>query len=149
MAVRRVLLRIFSATASSAVLMLPAAAQERTASRPRQLPPVTITAPDVTPAGRVARPKPSQNRGARSRTAVRSNQPVTAGASGVTPGTSSDGAAALQPTAASAVRISGAEVNAVPFSRVGEALEAVPGLIVTQHSGRGQSQPIFPAWLQP
>src|SRR6185436_15525635 len=143
MAVRRVLLRIFSATASSAVLMLPAAAQERTASRPRQLPPVTITAPDVTPAGRVARPKPSQNRGARSRTAVRANQPVTAGASGVTPGTSSDGAAALQPTAASAVRISGAEVNAVPFSRVGEALEAVPGLIVTQHSGEGKANQYF------
>ena len=140
---RRVLLRIFSATASSAVLMLPAAAQERTASRPRQLPPVTITAPDVTPAGRVARPKPSQNRGARNRTAVRSNQRVAAGASGVTPGTSSDGAAALQPTAASAVRISGAEVNAVPFSRVGEALEAVPGLIVTQHSGEGKANQYF------
>ena len=123
--------------------MLPAAAQERTASRPRQLPPVTITAPDVTPAGRVARPKPSQNRGARSRTAVRSNQPVTTGASGATPGTSSDGAAALQPTAASAVRISGAEVNAVPFSRVGEALEAVPGLIVTQHSGEGKANQYF------
>ena len=140
---RRVLLRIFSATASSAVLMLPAAAQERTASRPRQLPPVTITAPDVTPAGRVARPKPSQNRGARNRIAVRSNQRVAAGASGVTPGTSSDGAAALQPTAASAVRISGAEVNAVPFSRVGEALEAVPGLIVTQHSGEGKANQYF------
>jgi len=123
--------------------MLPAAAQERTASRPRQLPPVTITAPDVTPAGRVARPKPSQNRGARNRTAVRSNQRVAAGASGVTPGTSSDGAAALQPTAASAVRISGAEVNAVPFSRVGEALEAVPGLIVTQHSGEGKANQYF------
>ena len=123
--------------------MLPAAAQERTASRPRQLPPVTITAPDVAPPERVARPKPSQNRGARSRNAVRSNQPVTAGASGVTPGTSSDGTAALQPTAASAVRISGAEVNAVPFSRVGEALEAVPGLIVTQHSGEGKANQYF------
>ena len=123
--------------------MLPAAAQERTASRPRQLPPVTITAPDATPPKRVARPKPSQNRGARSRTAVRSNQPVAAGASGVTPGTSSDGAAALQPTAASAVRISGAEVNAVPFLRPGEALEAVPGLIVTQHSGEGKANQYF------
>ena len=143
MAVRRVLLRIFSATASSAVLMLPAAAQERTASRPRQLPPVTVTAPDATPPGRVARPKPTQNRGARNRTAVRANQPVTAGASGLTPGTSSDGAAALQPTAASAVRISGAEVNAVPFSRVGEALEVVPGLIVTQHSGEGKANQYF------
>jgi hypothetical protein len=143
MAVRRVLLRIFSATASSAVLMLPAAAQERTASQPGQLPPVTITAPNATLPKRVAQPKPSQNRGARGRTAVRLNRPVTAGASGVTPGTSSDGAAGLQPTAASAVRISGAEVNAVPFSRVGEALEAVPGLIVAQHSGEGKANQYF------
>ncbi|HEY6601453.1 MAG TPA: TonB-dependent receptor [Xanthobacteraceae bacterium] len=123
--------------------MLPAEAQERTASQPGELPPVTITAPNATPAQRVARPKPSQNRGARSRTAVRSNQPVAAGASGVTPGTSSDGAAGLQPTAASAVRISGAEVNAVPFLRPGEALEVVPGLIVTQHSGEGKANQYF------
>ena len=123
--------------------MLPAAAQERTASQPDELPPVTITAPNATPPKRGARPKPSQNRGARSRTAVRSSQPVTAGAGGVTPGTSSDGAAALQPTAASAVRISGAEVNAVPFLRPGEALEVVPGLIVTQHSGEGKANQYF------
>ncbi|MBR1268998.1 TonB-dependent receptor [Bradyrhizobium sp. AUGA SZCCT0222] len=121
--------------------MLPAEAQER-ASQPGQLPPVTITASDPTPK-RAARSKPSQNRGAPNRTAIRSNQPVTAGTSGVTAGTSSDGAAALQPTAASAVRISGAEVNAVPFLRPGEALEAVPGLIVTQHSGEGKANQYF------
>ena len=123
--------------------MLPAAAQERTASQLGQLPPVTITAPNATPPQRVARPKPSQNRGARSRTAVRSNQPVTAGGSGVTPGTSSDGAAALQPTAASAISFTGEQVNAVPFARVGEALEVVPGLIVTQHSGEGKANQYF------
>ncbi|MBR1234513.1 TonB-dependent receptor [Bradyrhizobium sp. AUGA SZCCT0182] len=121
--------------------MLPAEAQER-ASQPGQLPPVTITASDPTPK-RAARSKPSQNRGAGNRTAIRSNQPVAAGASGVSPGTSPDGAAALQPTAASAVRISGAEVNAVPFLRPGEALEVVPGLIVTQHSGEGKANQYF------
>ncbi|MEH2559472.1 hypothetical protein V1286_007001 [Bradyrhizobium algeriense] len=140
---RRVLLRIFSATASSAVLMLPAEGQEWTASQPDQLPPVTITAPNATPPKRIARPKQPQNRGARSRTAVRSNQPVTAGAGGVTPGTSSDGAAALQPTAASAISFTGEQVNAVPFVRVGEALEVVPGLIVTQHSGEGKANQYF------
>ncbi|MET0706723.1 MAG: TonB-dependent receptor, partial [Tardiphaga sp.] len=62
---------------------------------------------------------------------------------GVTPGASFDGAAALQPTAASAKRISGAEVNAVPFLRPGEALEVVPGLIVTQHSGEGKANQYF------
>jgi hypothetical protein len=142
MAVSRVLLRIFSATASSAVLMLPAAAQERTASQPSQLPAVTITASDPTPK-RAARSRPSQDRSALNRAAIRSNQPITATASGMTPGTSSDGAAALQPTAASAVRISGAEVNAVPFLRPGEALEVVPGLIVTQHSGEGKANQYF------
>jgi len=49
----------------------------------------------------------------------------------------------MQPTAASALTISGAEVNAQPFSRVGEALEVVPGLIVTQHSGEGKANQYF------
>ena len=39
--------------------------------------------------------------------------------------------------------ISGAEVNARPFSRAGEALEVVPGLIVTQHSGEGKANQYF------
>jgi hypothetical protein len=34
-------------------------------------------------------------------------------------------------------------VNAVPFLRPGEALEAVPGLIVTQHSGEGKANQYF------
>ena len=41
------------------------------------------------------------------------------------------------------MRISGAEVNAVPFLRPGEALEVVPGLIVTQHSGEGKANQYF------
>jgi len=49
----------------------------------------------------------------------------------------------MQPTAASAITISGAEVNARPFLRPGEALEAVPGLIVTQHSGEGKANQYF------
>ena len=34
-------------------------------------------------------------------------------------------------------------MNARPFSRVGEALEVVPGLIVTQHSGEGKANQYF------
>lgn len=49
----------------------------------------------------------------------------------------------LLPTAASEVRISGEEVNALPVSRVGEVLEVVPGLIVTQHSGEGKANQYF------
>ena len=124
-------------------MVSPALAQAaRTESGAGQLPPVTISPPEATPPKRVARPKPARNRGTRSTTAARSNQPAES-ARGVTPGASSDGAAALQPTAASAVRISGAEVNAVPFLRAGEALEVVPGLIVTQHSGEGKANQYF------
>lgn len=49
----------------------------------------------------------------------------------------------MQPAAASAMTIGGADVNARPFSRPGEALEAVPGLIVTQHSGEGKANQYF------
>ncbi|HMM90986.1 TonB-dependent receptor [Bradyrhizobium sp.] len=49
----------------------------------------------------------------------------------------------MQPTAASATTIGGAEVNALPFARPGEALEVVPGLIVTQHSGEGKANQYF------
>ena len=36
-----------------------------------------------------------------------------------------------------------------PLARPGEVLETVPGLIVTQHSGAGQGEPVLPARLQP
>ncbi len=45
--------------------------------------------------------------------------------------------------AASEKNISGEEVNARPFSRPAEALEVVPGLIVTQHSGDGKANQYF------
>ena len=51
--------------------------------------------------------------------------------------------------ASSAGVISGAEINNRPITRPGEVLEAVPGLIVTQHSRGGQGQPVLPARLQP
>jgi len=66
--------------------------------------------------------------------------PVT---SGVTSGSATSGPGYLQPTAASEVRISGEQLNARPASRVGEVLEAVPGLIVTQHSGEGKANQYF------
>ena len=42
-------------------------------------------------------------------------------------------------TASSQKLLTGAQVNAIPFSRPGEALEVVPGLVVTQHSGEGKA----------
>ncbi len=61
----------------------------------------------------------------------------------MTSGSATTGPAYLQPTAASAVTIGGAQVNALPFARSGEALEVVPGLIVTQHSGEGKANQYF------
>lgn len=50
----------------------------------------------------------------------------------------------LEPAeSASEKHISGAEVNARPLSRPGEALEVAPGLIVTQHSGDGKANQYF------
>src|SRR3954469_530595 len=45
--------------------------------------------------------------------------------------------------AASEFVYSGARVNAYPVSRPGEVLEAVPGLVITQHSGEGKANQYF------
>jgi len=45
--------------------------------------------------------------------------------------------------AASEQRISGETLNTRPVTRPGEILEAVPGLIVTQHSGEGKANQYF------
>ena len=142
MTVRRAVSGFLSAAASSVACVLPTAAHESDVPHRHSLPPVTITAPAATPPKRVARPKPRGVHGTRSSTATRSDRPA-AGASGASPGGSPDKTAALQPAAASAVRFTGAEVNAVPFARPGEALEIVPGLIVTQHSGEGKANQYF------
>ncbi|MGJ0622539.1 MAG: TonB-dependent receptor [Methylocystis sp.] len=46
-------------------------------------------------------------------------------------------------TASSEKFFTGAEVNALPFARSSEALEIVPGLIVTQHSGDGKANQYY------
>ena len=45
--------------------------------------------------------------------------------------------------AASELRVPGATLNNLPIIRPGEVLEAVPGLIVTQHSGEGKANQYF------
>src|SRR5262249_7293972 len=107
-----------------------------------QLPAVTVSPPEARPR---SRPKPSRReQTALNPTTIPPSVPVPLQASsGVTSGSATAGPAYMQPTAASAISISGTEVNARPFSRVGEALEAVPGLIVTQHSGEGKANQYF------
>ena len=62
---------------------------------------------------------------------------------GATSDSATSGQADLQPASASETIISGEELNSRPVSRVGEVLEAVPGLIVTQHSGEGKANQYF------
>ncbi|MDQ8731735.1 TonB-dependent receptor [Bradyrhizobium daqingense] len=125
------------------MIAIPAEAQQVSARQVGQLPPVTVTGPTAGPK-RVARQKPLPNREMRNRSVARPTQELSIGESGgVMPASSSDGPNALRPTAASAIRFAGAEVNAVPFTRPGEALEIVPGLIVTQHSGEGKANQYF------
>lgn len=47
------------------------------------------------------------------------------------------------PGMASEMRVSGTTLNQRPVTRPGEVLEAVPGLIVTQHSGEGKANQYF------
>jgi TonB dependent receptor/TonB-dependent Receptor Plug Domain len=72
--------------------------------------------------------------------------PPPSGASVVLPAVTVTAPAALeaQPTdAASERRISGETLNERPIARPGEMLEAVPGLIVTQHAGEGKANQYF------
>jgi outer membrane receptor protein involved in Fe transport len=142
MALRAVIWRIFPAAAWLGLITPSANAQ--TVAAVGQLPPVTVMPPEAAPPKRI-KPSPRRARAARSAPAVQANQPAAPApvVSGVTSGTATSGPENLQPTAASEGRISGEQLNARPASRVGEALEAVPGLIVTQHSGEGKANQYF------
>jgi hypothetical protein len=121
----------------------PVDAQDATAAEASQLPAVTVNPPETRPRNRTKPPR--RERSARNPSAVQPSVPVPPPpiSRGVTSGSATAGPAYMQPTAASAMTISGAEVNARPFLRAGEALEVVPGLIVTQHSGEGKANQYF------
>lgn len=139
---RVVVLRILSAAASLFVVASPADAQTVAAVTPGQLPPVTVTSPDS--AGlKPIKPAPRPGRSARTAPAAQAVPATTPATSGVTSGSATSGPGNLQPAAASERIISGEDLNARPASRVGELLEAVPGLIVTQHSGEGKANQYF------
>jgi outer membrane receptor protein involved in Fe transport len=123
-------------------MVSPADAQNAVEAGSRQLPAVTVNPPEATPRNRTKPPRRQQS--ARNPSAVQPSAPVPPQvSSGVTSGSATAGPGYMQPSAASAITVSGAEVNARPFSRVGEALEVVPGLIVTQHSGEGKANQYF------
>src|SRR6185437_6813009 len=106
------------------------------------LPPVTVQPPQPS-----ARPHPPPKRASRkpplaaSRAVVpnAAPQPPTIGSGA--PNTGSGPTS--PPSMASQTTATGEELNARPVTRPGEVLEAVPGLIVTQHSGEGKANQYF------
>jgi outer membrane receptor protein involved in Fe transport len=56
---------------------------------------------------------------------------------------SAQGGAAVPVASASQGEVSAQEIQSRPITRPGEALEVVPGLIVTQHSGEGKANQYF------
>ncbi|WP_246692643.1 TonB-dependent receptor [Methylobacterium sp. WL64] len=66
-----------------------------------------------------------------------------AASAGYVSGVTGIGGPLLPVASASAGVITGAQLNSRPVTRPGEVLEAVPGLIVTQHSGEGKANQFF------
>jgi hypothetical protein len=147
MSVRRAVWRTSFAAASLIVFGSPANAQSIPAAETGRLPPVTVTAPETIPPKRTRqaprRERATRNIPTRNTPTVQPSQFSAPAAIGVTPDSAVSGPGNLQPTAASELVISGEELNAWPVARVGEVLEVVPGLIVTQHSGEGKANQYF------
>ena len=139
---RRTVWRIFPAASIAACAAV--AEAQTVAVTPSQLPPVTVTSPAQAPPKR-ARPsqRPRHAAAGGHRPAALPPSPPNSPNDGITAGAATIPAANLQPAAASERQISGEQLNARPVSRVGEVLEAVPGLIVTQHSGEGKANQYF------
>ena len=105
------------------------------------LPPVVVDAParrqDIG-----IKPKQGVDRGRRAKRSAPRNPASVANAAPAAnaAGTSVAGTPVMS---SSEKNVSGADVNAWPFSRPAEALEVVPGLIITQHSGDGKANQYF------
>ncbi|MGJ4930342.1 TonB-dependent receptor domain-containing protein [Bradyrhizobium sp. HKCCYLS2038] len=129
--------------ASAAVLMAALAqqAQAHPERPPAELPTVDVDAPK-----RTSRPKPQVRREAQrpkpgAPRVATSTTPTSAAETSGAPNVGSGPARAQG--MASETTISGEDINARPAARPGEVLEAVPGLIVTQHSGEGKANQYF------
>jgi outer membrane receptor protein involved in Fe transport len=105
------------------------------------LPPVTVQAPRQSPKSHPSRKREAHARSASKPRAVAGRATDPAATSSGAPNIGSGGAG--EPRMASQMTISGDDLNARPVARPGEILEAVPGLIVTQHSGEGKANQYF------
>jgi len=102
-------------------------------AKPTALPPIEVQAPQQRPDTRL-KPKHGGEGGRRAKRSAPRNPASVANAA---PAANAEGtSAASAPIMSSSEKnVSGADVNGWPFSRPAEALEVVPGLIITQHSG--------------
>ncbi len=123
----------------------PAPAQNAFDSSPAPLPPVIVTTQSATKSAsrkkKVVAEEPisssPQNPGA----GFLDNNSVSAASISGAPNTAAG--PVTVPSMASQLTISGDDLNTRPVTRPGEILEAVPGLIVTQHSGEGKANQYF------
>jgi len=124
-------------------LVLAGSALAQSPESAAMLPPVTVQSPPPSmrphpPAKRTAR-RPTTAAPRAVTTATRAPQPVSIGT-----GAPNAGAGPPSPPhMASQTSFTGEELNARPVTRPAEVLEAVPGLIVTQHSGDGKANQYF------
>jgi outer membrane receptor for Fe3+-dicitrate len=112
----------------------------RATADPTALPEITVQAPKTSTKKRAqAKPASTAALSKRILTSSSPTPPTTGSAGAPNVGTGPVG----PPNMASQLTISGEELNARPVTRPGEILEAVPGLIVTQHSGEGKANQYF------
>jgi outer membrane receptor protein involved in Fe transport len=117
---------------------IPIALPEPPAGSTTLLPMVVVTRPKSHPLGGRAASRPKRS----ARAVAAANPPAQIAAPGSGAPNIGNGPAG-QPNLASQMTVTGEELNARPVTRPGEMLEAVPGLIVTQHSGEGKANQYF------
>ena len=121
-----------------AVAAVPPAAPSRSPSPPApELPALATVLPPVTVSTTRPIPRPKPAARASEQPASPASPAPASGAPNVAAGP------AVPPNLASQMTVTGAELNARPYTRPGELLEATPGLIVTQHSGEGKANQYF------
>jgi outer membrane receptor protein involved in Fe transport len=108
-------------------------------ARPAALPAIEVEAPERRQDAGI-KPRNGADRGRRSKRGTIQSPAAVAGA---VSGPNDTGPAAAPVASSSEKTVSGEQLNARPFSRPAEALEVVPGLIVTQHSGDGKANQYF------
>lgn len=104
----------------------------------QQLPPVEVSGGEAPRHKKPSTPRRVGRPAATTRSVVAQPTPAPAADAG-----SAASGAKGPPSMASEMTVSGEAINARIFTRPGEALEAVPGLIVTQHSGEGKANQYF------